>query len=98
MPACVVEVPQQPNKCDCGLFVFKYFESFFSSPIRSYEFPVASMKTWFSRKEVTNTRETIYSVILRLTKKYFPENLPAIPTLEYCYKNMSDDEESADTC
>jgi len=25
----IIKVPQQPNSCDCGLFVCHYFEKFF---------------------------------------------------------------------
>ena len=52
------------------------------------------MKKWFSRTEVMDTRENIYKEILRLTCKYFPENLKEVPDLEYCKREMSGDEDS----
>nr|XP_022918733.1 uncharacterized protein LOC111427716 [Onthophagus taurus] len=79
------KVPQQTNFTDCGLYLLQYVESFFETPIKSYQFPIRELKTWFEEMTVTRKREDIAKLIEQLMIQYNkdPGILPEIqlPTL-----------------
>ncbi|XP_069060952.1 sentrin-specific protease 7 isoform X2 [Pleurodeles waltl] len=58
-------VPKQDNSSDCGVYLLQYVESFFQSPIPSFE-PPLHMEQWFPRHVVRSKREEIRNLILRL--------------------------------
>ncbi|XP_061479138.1 sentrin-specific protease 6 isoform X2 [Rhineura floridana] len=82
------KVPQQNNFSDCGVYVLQYVESFFETPILSFELPM-NLTDWFPRPRMKTKREEIRNIILnlqeqqnkekkgqkdiKLTEKYFQE-------------------------
>ncbi|XP_032071178.1 sentrin-specific protease 6 isoform X2 [Thamnophis elegans] len=82
------KVPQQNNFSDCGVYVLQYVESFFETPILSFELPM-NLTDWFPRPRMKTKRKEIKNIILNLqeqqnkekkgqkdsnlTEKYFPE-------------------------
>ncbi|XP_043659273.1 ubiquitin-like-specific protease 2 [Drosophila teissieri] len=66
MPAHRVEVPQQENLTDCGLYLLQYVEQFFTTPIRDYRLPIRKLRNWFDPLTVTKKREDIAKLIQQL--------------------------------
>ncbi|XP_017115056.1 uncharacterized protein LOC108137695 [Drosophila elegans] len=66
MPGHRVEVPQQENLTDCGLYLLQYVEQFFTKPIRDYRLPIKGLSNWFDLLTVTKKREDIANLIQRL--------------------------------
>ncbi|KAI8034380.1 uncharacterized protein LOC128264582 [Drosophila gunungcola] len=66
MPGHRVEVPQQENLTDCGLYLLQYVEQFFTKPIRDYRLPIKELSNWFDLLTVTKKREDIANLIQRL--------------------------------
>ncbi|XP_016986784.1 ubiquitin-like-specific protease 1D [Drosophila rhopaloa] len=66
MPGHRVEVPQQENLTDCGLYLLQYVEQFFTQPIRDYRLPIKTLANWFDLLTVTKKREDIAKLIQRL--------------------------------
>ncbi|XP_016967988.1 uncharacterized protein LOC108036389 [Drosophila biarmipes] len=66
MPGHRVEVPQQKNLTDCGLYVLQYVEQFFTKPIRDYRLPITELTEWFDLLTVTKKREDIANLIQKL--------------------------------
>ncbi|XP_053230729.1 sentrin-specific protease 6-like [Podarcis raffonei] len=60
-----LEVPQQNNNSDCGIYVLQYAESFFETPILSFDTPM-NLTDWFPDSRVENKREEIRNLILSL--------------------------------
>uniref|UniRef100_A0A8D0CB56 Sentrin-specific protease 6 n=1 Tax=Salvator merianae TaxID=96440 RepID=A0A8D0CB56_SALMN len=62
------KVPQQNNFSDCGVYVLQYVESFFESPILSFELPM-NLTDWFPRPRMKTKREEIRNIILSLQEQ-----------------------------
>ncbi|XP_070589182.1 sentrin-specific protease 6 [Erythrolamprus reginae] len=62
------KVPQQNNFSDCGVYVLQYVESFFETPILSFELPM-NLTDWFPRPRMKTKREEIKSIILNLQEQ-----------------------------
>ncbi|XP_034958425.1 sentrin-specific protease 6-like [Zootoca vivipara] len=66
---CVInlnlEVPQQNNNSDCGIYVLQYAESFFKTPILSFDASM-NLADWFPDSRVEKKREEIRNLILSL--------------------------------
>lgn len=61
-------VPQQDNFSDCGVYVLQYVESFFESPIRSFQAPI-NLLEWFPQQRMKTKREEIRELILKLQEQ-----------------------------
>ncbi|XP_065831736.1 sentrin-specific protease 7-like [Oscarella lobularis] len=67
LPLSSPKVPQQPNSCDCGIFLCQFVESFFKNPIQDYNFPIALQK-WFDVNQlVTQKRRELRDIIISLS-------------------------------
>ncbi|XP_034287765.1 sentrin-specific protease 6 isoform X1 [Pantherophis guttatus] len=62
------KVPQQNNFSDCGVYVLQYVESFFETPIVSFELPM-NLTDWFPRPRMKTKREEIKNIILNLQEQ-----------------------------
>ncbi|XP_053142906.1 sentrin-specific protease 6 isoform X2 [Hemicordylus capensis] len=62
------KVPQQNNFSDCGVYVLQYVESFFETPILSFELPM-NLTDWFPRPRMKTKREEIRNIILNLQEQ-----------------------------
>ncbi|KAJ7341671.1 hypothetical protein JRQ81_006142 [Phrynocephalus forsythii] len=62
------KVPQQNNFSDCGVYVLQYVESFFETPIVSFELPM-NLTDWFPRSKMKTKREEIRNIILHLQEQ-----------------------------
>ncbi|XP_034965461.2 sentrin-specific protease 6 isoform X3 [Zootoca vivipara] len=62
------KVPQQNNFSDCGVYVLQYVESFFETPIVSFELPM-NLTDWFPRPRMKTKREEIRNIILNLQEQ-----------------------------
>ncbi|XP_020641544.1 sentrin-specific protease 6 isoform X7 [Pogona vitticeps] len=62
------KVPQQNNFSDCGVYVLQYVESFFETPIVSFELPM-NLTDWFPRSRMKTKREEIRNIILHLQEQ-----------------------------
>ncbi|KAK2843310.1 hypothetical protein Q7C36_011525 [Tachysurus vachellii] len=60
-----VQVPQQDNHTDCGVYVLQYVESFITNPPRAFH-PAMDLRDWFSQTLVKKKRERIKRLIFRL--------------------------------
>ncbi|XP_041928777.1 sentrin-specific protease 6 isoform X2 [Alosa sapidissima] len=58
-------VPQQNNSSDCGIYLLQYVESFFESPLRSFEAPI-DLNDWFPQPRVAKKRNEIRKLILKI--------------------------------
>ncbi|EDV47271.2 uncharacterized protein Dere_GG19540, partial [Drosophila erecta] len=100
MPAHRVEVPQQENLTDCGLYLLQYVEQFFTKPIRDYRLPIRELRNWFEPLTVTKKREDIANLIQNLmdegNQQHHSKILPVIkfPTLNGQLVMEEDDEET----
>ncbi|XP_029965403.1 sentrin-specific protease 6 isoform X2 [Salarias fasciatus] len=61
-------VPQQDNFSDCGVYILQYVESFFESPIRSFQLPL-NLSEWFPQQRMKTKREEIRELILKLQEQ-----------------------------
>uniref|UniRef100_UPI00358F376C sentrin-specific protease 6-like isoform X2 n=1 Tax=Myxine glutinosa TaxID=7769 RepID=UPI00358F376C len=64
----IPKVPQQDNYSDCGIYLLQFVESFFESPIPSFEPPLV-LDAWFTQERVKRKREEIQTLILRLSEE-----------------------------
>ncbi|KAF4083980.1 hypothetical protein AMELA_G00123540 [Ameiurus melas] len=60
-----VQVPQQDNHTDCGVYVLQYVESFITNPPKTFH-PAMDLRNWFPQKLVKKKRERIKRLIFRL--------------------------------
>ncbi|XP_078474567.1 uncharacterized protein LOC144735878 [Lampetra planeri] len=65
MRYCCPKVPQQDNFSDCGVYLLQYVESFFESPVTSFELPL-QLENWFPQERVKRKREELQQLILLL--------------------------------
>ncbi|XP_058255107.1 sentrin-specific protease 6 [Hemibagrus wyckioides] len=63
-----VQVPQQDNHTDCGVYVLQYVESFITNPPRTF-YPAMDLRDWFPQTLVKKKRERIKRLILRLHRQ-----------------------------
>ncbi|KAH8366986.1 hypothetical protein KR084_012234, partial [Drosophila pseudotakahashii] len=66
MPGFRVDVPQQENLTDCGLYLLQYAEQFFTHPITDYSLPLPELDDWFDLLTVTKKREDLSILIQKL--------------------------------
>ncbi|EDX16147.1 GD14142 [Drosophila simulans] len=101
MPGHIVEVPQQENLTDCGLYLLQYAEQFFTKPIVNYKLPIRELIDWFDLLTVTKKREDIANLIQKLMNEGNQQGitLPVIkfPTLNGIMVMDVDDEKECDT-
>ena len=64
--ALLIQVQQQPNFSDCGIYLLQYVESFFKAPIQDYSLPIRTLRSWFPEEEVRNKRQRIAQLIRQL--------------------------------
>ena len=79
MKEIVLDVPQQPNSYDCGLFLLEYVERFQKNPAELVLQPSKSHLGWFDPKQVvSNNRRNISDIIKRLmtSQGRNPNSLP----------------------
>ncbi|KQK18399.1 hypothetical protein BRADI_1g42280v3 [Brachypodium distachyon] len=76
-----IEVPQQDNEYDCGLFVLYYMQRFIEeAPERLHKKELSMFgKTWFQPKEASALRKKMQTLLLQL----FEEAKPNSNTLEH---------------
>lgn len=91
----ILEVPQQENLSDCGLFLLQYVEQFFKVPIEEFKYPMRSLKKWFHPSIASNKRKEIAELIERLMKQAEPTRELVLPRLE-CHPstNLNNQEDS----
>ncbi|XP_061430657.1 sentrin-specific protease 6-like isoform X2 [Lethenteron reissneri] len=65
MRYCCPKVPQQDNFSDCGVYLLQYVESFFESPVTSFELPL-QLENWFPQERVKRKRTELQQLILLL--------------------------------
>uniref|UniRef100_A0A1A7YVN1 Sentrin-specific protease 6 n=1 Tax=Iconisemion striatum TaxID=60296 RepID=A0A1A7YVN1_9TELE len=58
-------VPQQDNFSDCGVYILQYVESFFQTPIPSFDLPV-NLSEWFPQQRMKSKRLEIKELILKI--------------------------------
>ncbi|KAK3537643.1 hypothetical protein QTP70_017033, partial [Hemibagrus guttatus] len=63
-----VQVPQQDNHTDCGVYVLQYVESFITNPPRTFH-PAMDLRDWFPQTLVKKKRERIKRLIFRLQQQ-----------------------------
>ncbi|XP_033172634.1 ubiquitin-like-specific protease 2 [Drosophila mauritiana] len=101
MPGLIVEVPQQENLTDCGLYLLQYAEQFFTKPIVNYKLPIRELIDWFDLLTVTKKREDIANLIQKLMNEGNQQGitLPVIkfPTLNGIMVMDVDDDKEWDT-
>ncbi|EDW49157.1 GM11948 [Drosophila sechellia] len=101
MPGLIVEVPQQENLTDCGLYLLQYAEQFFTKPIVNYKLPIRELIDWFDLLTVTKKREDIANLIQKLMNEGNQQGitLPVIkfPTLNGIMVMDVDVEKECDT-
>lgn len=100
----VLNVPQQTNYTDCGLYLLQYVESFFSAPLRDYRLPIKYLEDWFTEDHMRNKRGDVAAVIQNLIiqdgRNPQSLNLPLIGPMDYSDDQReteeADDEEEDD--
>uniref|UniRef100_A0A4W4DW31 Ubiquitin-like protease family profile domain-containing protein n=1 Tax=Electrophorus electricus TaxID=8005 RepID=A0A4W4DW31_ELEEL len=60
-----LQVPQQDNNTDCGLYLLQYVESFITNPPQVFH-PAVDLSVWFPQEVVKKKREKIKRLIFRL--------------------------------
>ncbi|KAI5616789.1 sentrin-specific protease 6 isoform X3 [Silurus asotus] len=60
-----VQVPQQDNHTDCGVYVLQYVESFITNPPRNFH-AAMDLRDWFPQELVKKKRERIKEIIFSL--------------------------------
>merc|ERR1719147_290964 len=83
MPGGSPKVQQQPNFSDCGIYLLQYIESFFRDPIADYNFPIKSIKQWFTKEEVEGKRGYIAELIRKLATAQNPGKELSFPALNF---------------
>jgi len=83
MPGSQPTVQQQPNFSDCGIYLLQYIESFFRDPIADYNFPIKSIKQWFTKEEVEGKRGYIAELIRKLATAQNPGKELSFPALNF---------------
>ena len=64
-----MNVPLQPNECDCGIYLLHYVQLIFQNPLHYLENNIPDLCQWFVSKNVDNKRKDIESVILKLARE-----------------------------
>ncbi|KAJ6643380.1 Sentrin-specific protease 7, partial [Pseudolycoriella hygida] len=83
-PHINVDVPQQDNFVDCGVYLLQYVEKFFKDPITDFRTKKMNLKlqNWFPAIEVTRKREEIAKLLQRLVVEHRPDD-PPLPELTF---------------
>lgn len=71
----MVQVPQQDNSCDCGVFVLEYIERFSREFTRdgcktTMEWTDEETKGWFTKKDIKTKRTEIMRLLKNLNTTY----------------------------
>ncbi|PRD27474.1 UNVERIFIED_CONTAM: Senp7 [Trichonephila clavipes] len=64
-----MSVPQQPNSCDCGLYLLENFQCFFQKPIENFGDPMPDLKDWYHQACIFKKRQDILRIIFDLTQE-----------------------------
>ncbi|KAL3313258.1 Sentrin-specific protease 6 [Cichlidogyrus casuarinus] len=69
-------VPAQSNLADCGIYLLHYVEMFFQNPLTTYtrEYFQSSMTNWFKSDKVSEKRQEIKSLILKIYERENNDN------------------------
>lgn len=84
-----LQVPQQNNFTDCGLFLLQNVEQFFKDPIKDFKQPMPSFANWFGQDVIERKREEIAKLIKNLQKGTAFENIE-LPKIEFPEENYFD--------
>ena len=95
MPGSQPTVQQQPNFSDCGIYLLQYIQSFFRDPISDYNFPIRSVRQWFSKEDVEGKRGNIAELIRKLTGEQNPEKEIKFPQLNFLNPEIEREESTA---
>ena len=63
-----VQVPQQSNGCDCGVYVLHYIEKFLKAPFPDLREFAVHRPAWFPTRDIAAKRENIKALIKKLAK------------------------------
>jgi len=96
MPGSQPTVQQQPNFSDCGIYLLQYIQSFFRDPISDYNFPIRSVRQWFSKEEVEGKRGNIAELIRKLTGEQNPDKEFNFPQLNFLNPEIEGEESEED--
>ncbi|KAI9565273.1 hypothetical protein GHT06_009058 [Daphnia sinensis] len=69
MISACLDVPQQNNSYDCGVFVLQYAEYFMKNPFLDYNIPNIKLSSWFPSHIAGRKRKNIQFLLIRLTKE-----------------------------
>lgn len=89
-----LEVPQQNNFTDCGVFLLQNVEQFFKNPIRDFKQPMQSLTNWFGQDVIETKREEIAKLIKTLQKGTAFENVE-LPKIDFPEENFFDAEDQS---
>lgn len=65
------EIPQQPNSCDCGIFLLHYVELVFKDFDKFLGAKLPNLSKWFTEKEIDYKRFDIAQIIRRLAEDQY---------------------------
>ncbi|EFX65750.1 hypothetical protein DAPPUDRAFT_117019 [Daphnia pulex] len=68
MISACLDVPQQNNSYDCGIFVLQYAEYFMKNPIPDYNLRNIKLSNWFPPHIAGRKRKNIQFLLIQLTK------------------------------
>ena len=74
MTQIVPQIPQQPNSCDCGIYLLHYIELIFQNPNHYWGPKFPNLTNWFPSEQIDNKREEIAILIQELAHEE-PEEL-----------------------
>ncbi|XP_057373751.1 sentrin-specific protease 6-like [Daphnia carinata] len=72
MISACLDVPQQNNSYDCGVFVLQYAEYFMQNPFLDYNIRNIKLSNWFPSYIAGRKRKNIQFLLIRLTKEMNP--------------------------
>lgn len=72
MISACLDVPQQNNSYDCGVFVLQYAEYFMKNPFLDYNIRNIKLSGWFPSYIAGRKRKNIQFLLIRLTKEMNP--------------------------
>ena len=88
-----VNVPLQPNECDCGIYLLYYVELIFGNLTNFIEKEVPDLSQWFPHEDIHSKRMEISSVIQKLSKNSSVD-LKSIQERQDNVRSKCDDEDS----
>ncbi|XP_014680097.1 PREDICTED: sentrin-specific protease 6-like, partial [Priapulus caudatus] len=70
---CTVKCPQQDNYSDCGVYLLQYVESFYETPLTSFNLPIRLPVSWFPVATIQTKRKEVQELIWRLHEEQNPK-------------------------